>query len=165
MPPLLVGIAGRRLEYHWRPDVAFVNLALAGDVSRIEAPHEPHLEERAGTADGVLDLPGLLQAERQRLLAECRLSSLDRGHDDFTMGMRRARDDDGIDGPVLNQIGRALVCAGHVELFGDFGCQRLVHIRDGDKARLGDTRGEVACVDATESAQADQSDVQPPAFP
>ena len=73
-----------------------------------------------GPRDRVLHRRHLVERQRRRLLAERRLAALRRRDDQLAVRVRRADDDQRVDGRVVDQRERIRVVSRHVEFRGDF---------------------------------------------
>ena len=96
-------IARRGLEHQRRADPPRLDLFLRGRITGVEATHESHLEEDAGSCDRLLHRRDFRQRERRRLLAERRLAALRRRDDQLAMRVGRADDHQRVDRRVVDE--------------------------------------------------------------
>ena len=76
------------------------------------------------------------------------------------MNVRRRDDHEGVDRRVVDQRHRIGVVTRHVELRSDVPGEVACRIGHRDETRFGNAPGEIARVDATEPAEANQSDIE-----
>ena len=153
-------IARCRLEDQRLADAAGVDLLLCRRISRVEAAHEAHLQERARRGDGIAHLRHFRERQRGRLLAECRFLARRGGNDVFAMHVCWRDDDDHIHSLVVNQRQWIGIRLRDVELVRDVLREVAEGVGDGDELRLGNPSGQVARVDAAETAETDESNIQ-----
>ena len=150
-------IARCRFEDERRADSSLLDLRFGRRVARVEPAHESHLEEHARARDGVLHGRDFVERERRRLLAKRRLAARCRRDHDIPMGMRRRHDHDCLDRGVVDERERIGIVPRHIELRRDLLRQRRQGIRDGDQPCFRNAAREIARVDASQPAEANQS--------
>ena len=157
-----VRISRRRLEDYRVADRPFTEPRLGGDVASVEPAHESELEEHAGRLDHPLHLERIVERNGERLLAEDGLAGGGRRLRDRPVRVGGRDDHDSIDRPIVDDSLWVNRAERHVELTHDGVHGRLREVGDRRQARAGDSCRQIACVDAPEPAEPDQSDVQLP---
>src|SRR5262249_50812277 len=99
-----MGVSRRGLEDNRDADLSISDLSLCGRVSAIKAPHEAHVEKDAASPDRLVNLAGLVERNRQRLLTEYGFGGLDRVERDVSMGVGGSHDRDRVDFFIREQI-------------------------------------------------------------
>ncbi len=143
------------------PDAPFVDLLFCRRITGVESTHEPHLKEGSGLLLGLCHVERFRQMDRRGLFAKRRLFRGQRLHDDVAMRVGRTDDDDRIDVPIGNQIRRIRIGPGNIEFGRDLLRQLTVGIGNRRQLRRGNPRTQIACVDAAQPSQSNQSDIQP----
>src|SRR5205814_4292329 len=100
------------------------------------------------------------ERERRRLHEERRLAPAGRRDHELTMRVRRADDDQRLDGRIVDERQRIVVVFRRAEFFGDVFCQRSNRIRHRRQARFRDAARKVARVHAAEPPEPNQSNSQ-----